>query len=735
MAADAQYVIDIAATMGGGETTLAQLDELTSQLMGAGKNAEFFQQAIVKVSADLDAARAAAESANDALAQGKSEYATLERAALQAAKAAEKAGLKNAGVVPHELAARAAETAMAVDHYALKLGELEASATGADKQQAHLTQTLANVKKMSGHVDKSIAGQAESFEKLASGLGVIPGPLGDISRGLIQPAQGFSKLSASMGTANAAALLAGLGIAAVAVAIVAVTAAAVAGAAKLASWAVGLADAARTAGLAREALEAMNPELETVRGTIDELDKATGLGGAALRGLAKSLLDAGVSGDDLARSLKTAALAERALGKEGSQAYLKLVQSAHDAEKAAADAAEKTGGIVPKELADKVNDATTALNAFGNAAQSKLGGIVARQMLGLEAQGARLEKNISSIFGGLNIDPVLEGVQVLVALFDESTTAGQTLKFLFETIFQPIIDQAKTASYFVEAFYLGFLIGAVKLYIKLKPAIKVLADLFGFEDTSLTDTLASVTDVAEFLAPIIIAIGAAFTLLVGVIIGAVAAFGGLVAVIVGLPFILQAVGTAVIDGIISAFTTAVEFIRGIDFVQLGVDIMTGLANGITGSASAVWNAITGAVKGAIGAAKSLLGIASPSKVFGDIGDMTGAGFVEGVEAQNDNAQAAMSDMVEPPDSPLEVVKSPTDKGAPGAPGAPGAAGGAAAASAGGGAPGVAIYGDLYFAGTKASPAEKAMLAEELTRLLEGDAASVGKASDGTEAAA
>src|SRR5262245_39880620 len=98
--ADAQYAIEIAAQMTGADHTISDLDTLTAEMTGAGKSAEHFQQAISQVSRNLDEARRVAETANSALAEGKTEYVLLERAAEQTAKAAERAAKKNAGVVP-----------------------------------------------------------------------------------------------------------------------------------------------------------------------------------------------------------------------------------------------------------------------------------------------------------------------------------------------------------------------------------------------------------------------------------------------------------------------------------------------------------------------------------------------------------------------------------------------------------------------------------------------------------
>ena len=84
-------------------------------------------------------------------------------------------------------------------------------------------------------------------------------------------------------------------------------------------------------------------------------------------------------------------------------------------------------------------------------------------------------------------------------------------------------------------------------------------------------------------------------------------------------------------------------------VSVGSQMMSGLINGITGAAGGVVGAIVSAVTSAINAAKSTLGIASPSKVFRfEIGEMVGKGFALGILDQVGAAQKAMRDLVEAP---------------------------------------------------------------------------------------
>lgn len=83
----------------------------------------------------------------------------------------------------------------------------------------------------------------------------------------------------------------------------------------------------------------------------------------------------------------------------------------------------------------------------------------------------------------------------------------------------------------------------------------------------------------------------------------------------------------VVSNIASTLRTAISQVTNI-----GRQIVQGLANGIRSGVSAVVNAISNTVSRAISAAKSALGIASPSKVFFSFGRFVSIGFANGVES-------------------------------------------------------------------------------------------------------
>lgn len=681
--ADSSYIIDIASEMPDGGATTAQLDELSRSLISAGANAETLEAATMQVSAQLRAAGEATKAANDALAVGNARYGELERAALNAAKAAERAGQKNQGVVPFDLAAKAAEASLALEHEAAALRQLESGAAGAAKAEARLAATQGNLKRLSSSAAGAFSEQAAAAKKS------------------IREAEGFSPLVKKFGdlgdalsTSKGQMIVLAGATAGVVVGVLAITAAVVAGTVAIAAWGISLASAKREAEITEEAVAALHPELAALSPAFAAISAETGASAQDLRAWKKQLDSAKVAADDIPESLRAMALQEAALGKGGSAEFLENLK---DTKRAA------------KDVAKEVN--------------SKLGGLVAKRMMGLDAQSAKLKKNFGDLFSGLDIDPVLEGFRVLVDLFDKSTASGQAMQFLFETVFQPIIDQAKNAAYVVEAFVLGFLIGMTKLYIALKPAIKAVSEFFGFEDTSLADVLAIATKAGEYAAFVFVGFVAALAA-VGIAIGVVVAAA--IAIQVAIYAVIAAAVALVgylVGATISAFMAVWDYMKGLgaQMMQFGTDMIMGLVNGIKNSAGAVVTAITGAVGGAITAAKKALGIASPSKVFADIGGYTTEGFAEGVDDSAGMAQDAMAAMVEPPDAGAVGFSALAGGAASGGAAASGAAPGARGGSSG---PTVNFNAPVYFGGKQASASEVEDLVELITKTLEGDAAAV-----------
>ena len=734
--ADSEYIIEIASQLSGVDAASAELDALAAKLDGSGAKSAAFDDAIKMLTRDLDAAKAATAAANAALSDGRTEYAQLERAAINAANAAERAaerrqekerlladaqekhaakakqlaeaqsaqeavaaqlaeaqreasealaGLSRAtspdDLIEYEQALGAAEkriaalsaqsdaaarrvsalsaatdaaarrvkaagaaverigdaraaadqAAAAVKNYAAGLDKLEREAAQAAAAQAGLERKLKNTGALQQRVADSLGGATSRLSALRGALGDIGGPLGDLGARVLSPAQAFAELTEKFGQSTAVMTVAGVGavaaLAALLAAVVAVSAAMLAGVGALAAYGLAAANTARNLALTREAAERLTPALRGVPWA--EIADATGVADDRLRALSKSLLDAGVSAAELSATLRAAAIAEAALGQGGADALV-------------ADLA--AGKVSAEEFAEAIN--------------TKLGDVAARRLLSLEAQGARFQRNVQAWFPPSFAEPALQGLSILVGLFDQNTAAGRAMRDAVSGVLDPIIGQAANAAYAVEAFVLGFLIGATKIYIAAKPAVSAIADLLGIDgsDWELDSVLDAAASAGEWLAINIGEAAVGLAVIVAVVAAGVVAFYDFSASVYATgEAIGMLAGEAAIAGldfaesIAGAVASAVGAVTGAvaSFVTAGADMVAGLVKGILSGGASVINAAKQIAQSAVNAAKSVLGIASPSKVFAAIGDNTGAGFVQGVAAQEDAAHDAIRTLTDP----------------------------------------------------------------------------------------
>lgn len=107
---------------------------------------------------------------------------------------------------------------------------------------------------------------------------------------------------------------------------------------------------------------------------------------------------------------------------------------------------------------------------------------------------------------------------------------------------------------------------------------------------------------------------------------------------------------AILQAVKAAIQRAIQGVVGMagKFAQAGRNLIAGIARGIASGAGAVVEAAKNAARSALDAAKSFLGIHSPSTVFRDqVGKMISAGAAEGIEAGAGLIDAAMAGVFGP----------------------------------------------------------------------------------------
>lgn len=597
--------------------------------------------AVDRLSAELEAAGAAATAAKDAVKAGESAYAATEAAADRAAKAlekinvamaaqqkaidlalidgeveiAEQLGKKMARLTERQSeATRAAEGAQsALLAEAAALDKLKASANAATGTQDNLKKSLAGAKDAATAANKAASAAAGSGDvgKLEGALGKLGGPLGRVGQQAFGAVDAFKKLGEAAGNTGPYIALA--------VAVVAATTAIAGAIAATAAWAIGLADANRADLLLAQGLAKSVAGGEALNDQMTQLENTLPVARDELMQMAKKLIDTGLKGDALAAALD---------------------------------------------------------NAAEKAAKAKFGPEWSKEMLTLSRQADRLKRNVTGLFSGLKIEKMLENLSKVVDLFDETSAVGKAVKVVFESVFQPLIDglaewvpKARTA-------FINFAILVMKGLIAIKP----------FGET--------IYEVGKYL---VIFAGIVVGTLAAALAVATAAFVAFLALpkLAGMAF--EWLGSKVME--------AVNFLSSISLADIGTAMIDGLVAGLTAAGSAVLGAMTGIVGGAVDAAKNLLGIASPSKVFAEIGMNTGEGMAQGVEATTGTVQGSLESMVSPPEAQ--------------------AAGGGGALAAGGG-------GNTYEINiTAGSGAQAESIGAEVKRvlleILEGDITQAGAA--------
>ena len=113
----------------------------------------------------------------------------------------------------------------------------------------------------------------------------------------------------------------------------------------------------------------------------------------------------------------------------------------------------------------------------------------------------------------------------------------------------------------------------------------------------------------------------------------------------------------IVEAVKGAVNSAVNAVSGLGgkLVQAGKDLIQGFMSGIQSKAQAVWDAAVGVGQKAINGVKSILGIASPSKVFKQLGRYTVQGMSIGLDKYSHIAEDSASILA---NNVLENVRNP-----------------------------------------------------------------------------
>lgn len=331
----------------------------------------------------------------------------------------------------------------------------------------------------------------------------------------------------------------------------------------------------------------------------------------------------------------------------------------------------------------KINDAAAAIR---DAVEKRFGEVNAKLRLG-DVIG-NLKKRLDELTKGINWEPLLQGIEQVSRLFDQSTVGGSTLKALIEAIGNTLGPAFSKAVPIARLAFLELELGALKVWSALLDVRDMFREAFkGHEDVvTMADALALVdvylSGIADGAVNIVHTIGSGFVL------AARAAF------------------------FLSDAAEKVRAALGVGWAEIGRNIVRGIVDGVTGGKAGLLSAMLSLGDAAKDAFKKALGIQSPSKEFYKEGKQIPAGAAGGVRAGAPDVQRAVD----------EMAPSPTPAAAAGAPGGGG--------GRGAGAPQVVVHFTVQIMGggdpqATAKALESESLMAKLTKTIEDACATLG----------
>jgi TP901 family phage tail tape measure protein len=175
----------------------------------------------------------------------------------------------------------------------------------------------------------------------------------------------------------------------------------------------------------------------------------------------------------------------------------------------------------------------------------------------------------------------------------------------------------------------------------LQPALANLQAAFGTLFVALQPYVPYLKILAEVLGGALVGAIIATVVISAVLISALANF---IAIIIRVTITIQSMLVNAFQAIASTLNDVVHAVTGINLVQAGRDLITGLIRGITDNAAGVVNKIKEICLQALNAVKAFFGIHSPSTVMADLGENLMKGLAQGITKACSQATGAMSDV-------------------------------------------------------------------------------------------
>lgn len=454
-------------------------------------------------------------------------------------------------------------------------------------------------------------------------------------------------------------------------AFVAVGVAAVAAAASLAKFILTSADAARTAGLFREAAVGSALQAHNLGTQVDALADKIATPKAKINELAIALGRTRLTGQEMVDTLNAVGQASAAMGDEVGNQLKELVTRSQLTQRFFISPQELFGtGLefqdVAAELAKQmkvgVKDAQMALfegrvklgdgaKALRAAIEKRFGDVNLKLMASLPVMAEKLKEKLGALTRDVKIEKLLTPLSKMLGLLDDSTIQGVALKKIITTFGNFTIDLLVRAMPIAKAFFEGLIIGALRTYIAWLKLKKAFATTF---DTKILDgiiTIKNVTALAEIT-------------VVGFALGVAALVGTITLGVQGVILFgkaIYALALAPLE-IVKAIGALKEKIDNTDWLATGSSIVDGLIKGLKTKAAALADTVRNLADRIKNGFTDALAIHSPSRVFREYGKNTVKGYEQGIDSGASEAQMALANMSTPRSAPKSSGKSQAPKG-------------------------------------------------------------------------
>lgn len=433
----------------------------------------------------------------------------------------------------------------------------------------------------------------------------------------------------------------------VAGAVLALTAAVVSGVVALTHWIVVGADAARTMRLMREGALGSAQDASALGTQIDALASKVPLARDKISEIGLSLHRAGIGGQTLVDTMNAIAGATAGLDDAAGGQLKALVERGKLTQRLQINPLELQGsGLklddVAKKLAGNLHvgvaQAKKALvegrvkladgaKALSDAVDERFGATNQKKALSLNVATLRLHENLAKLTDGVNMEPLLEGVSRLVALFSESTDSGKSLKAVVTLVGNAISSVLTAGIPIAEQGFKRLIIAGLDVAIATLEAKKQFDAWFSKSNLSKVDFLGAGLTIVKVQAQQFLAVAGA----IGSVIGTNVRIA-----VVQLDFLVGAYQRAkgAMGGLLGASAS-------IDWSTLGRDVINGFVKGLTDGVARLKESVKNVAHAARDTFRETMKIHSPSRVAQEDAAHVGAGWAGGIDDGKAKVESAV----------------------------------------------------------------------------------------------